>query len=81
MIDAVQTKAAKLIERLKDEGYKPRSYSGRGMMGKHCVAISGDLDKYEVGAAVGSGFSAPQQDAMGMGIVLYWPAYEWPEEK
>jgi hypothetical protein len=22
---------------------------------------------------------APQQDSLGLGIVLYWPSYQWPE--
>lgn len=75
----MKAKVQELIDALEDADLHPRSYSGRGMEGAHCVAVSGDVDPYEVGAAVGPGFDTPRQDSLGKGIVIYWPRYEWPK--
>ena len=67
----------------------PRSYSGRAMYGSHCIGI--DLpdanDIFKVGFEVGQLFgdkdvSIPRcrTDAMGLGIILYWPSMEWDFE-
>ena len=32
-----------LIEKLRDHGLEPRSYSGRAMYGKECVGVSGEI--------------------------------------
>lgn len=36
-----------LIERFRDAGLEPRSYSGRAMYGKQCVGVSGDRSELE----------------------------------
>lgn len=73
------------IEALEDSGFEPRKYSGRGMFGKECVAVSGkDVSEWEVARALSYiedfDIPEPRQDQLGLGIVLYWPSYEWPEE-
>ena len=83
----MSTKSESLIVALKDVGYDPRAYGGRGMYGKRCVAITGDdITVWGLAKALFSEqfdgqfnrLSAPQQDQLGLGIVLYWPSYEWP---
>lgn len=66
-----------------------RSYSGRGMYGKECVAvvIGGYTSAWTLALAIADvnggnadlfGLEAPRQDSMGLGTVLYWPQLEWP---
>jgi hypothetical protein len=84
------------IDALESEGFEPKSYSGRGMYGKSCVSVSGededgnDVSAWNVARALwydrfdeAEGhldIPAPRQDQLGLGIVLYWPSYEWPQE-
>jgi hypothetical protein len=82
-----QTKA--LIDALEDAGYDPCAYSGRGMYGKECVCVKGDISGWEVAKALWYANDdneivdapEPRQDQLGLGIVLYWPSYEWPKER
>ncbi len=79
----------KLIDALEDAGYAPRAYSGRGMFGKRCVSISEvRVSAWDVAVALFTGndldptdIPEPRQDSLGLGIVLYWPSYEWPKEE
>lgn len=76
------------IDALESEGFETRSYSGRGMYGKSCVAVT-DVSAWEVAKALMNethdgefdDLSEPKQDSLGMGNVLYWPSYEWPKEE
>ena len=82
----------KFIEALEDAGYEPKSYSGRGMYGKSCVSVSGDEDErvsaWEIAKSLwwnapdgeAMDIPEPRQDSLGLGIVLYWPSFEWPKE-
>lgn len=84
----------KFIEALEDAGYEPKSYSGRGMFGKNCVSLRSNGDEeekfsaWDVAKSLWYGCEAedaidipePRQDQLGLGIVLYWPSYEWPKE-
>jgi len=58
----------------------PRSYSGRGMYGKECLAVTSDCDEaefiYDCGAR---GAPCPKTDSMGKGTVFYWPSIRWAE--
>ena len=79
------------LNALEEAGYEPKAYSGRGMYGKKCVSITGDeeerISAWEVARALWFNnldqddldVPAPRQDSMGLGIVLYWPGYEWPK--
>lgn len=64
-------------------GYEPRSYSGRGMYGKECVAVDVEWssDEWTIGQALALRFGqttpAPDSDSMGRGKILYWPQLEW----
>ena len=88
----IQEDSKKLIDALEDAYIgSVRSYSGRGMFGKSCVAISGDEDVSEWNVAkhlfseeydgAFDRLPAPHHDQLGRGIVLYWPTYPWPEGK
>jgi hypothetical protein len=70
----------------------PTAYSGRGMYGKRCIALTGDsvsewglaiqmaaiADEYDV---TPYDLPEPSTDSMGRGIVLYWRGLEWPEDR
>ena len=75
-----------LIEVLEDSGYDPRSYSGRFMTGRQCVAVAIDKDSgnllwqlAQTLAEVG-GIPEPNSDQLGLGMIYYWPSYPWPKE-
>lgn len=70
-----------LIEALEEVGYDTRSYSGRAMYGKSCVAVT-DSSPWELARALSLDFdlSCPREDSLGLGNVLYWPSYPWPED-
>ena len=78
----------KFIEALEEAGYEVTSYSGRGMYGKECVSIHGDVTAWELARALWFNnfdeddldIPEPRQDQMVLGIVLYWPSFEWPQE-
>lgn len=74
------TRAAEELE--LDLGVRT-DYSGRGMYGATCFALTGDFDDLfqAVQAAaieVGEIIPTPRRDSMGLGSVWYWP--EWREE-
>ena len=78
------------LENMKEEGYDfdVRDYSGRGMFGKTCLAITGDLDPNEVCFHLGQSeemkgkhLPASRLDNMGLGKVMYWPGVDYVEEK
>ena len=70
-------------------GYKTRSYSGRGMYGKECLAVSlrdvsesefyADLVEKTNGSdalRVAKALRNMRTDSLGRGIVLYFPSIE-----
>lgn len=64
---------ADLIDAIANRELQPRSYSGRGMYGRECVACAvesgSDLEGLpKAGAHV---------DQLGRGYIVYWPAAEW----
>jgi hypothetical protein len=89
-----EEKVKSLIDALIDSDFTPKSYSGRGMYGKTCVSVSGGGDDSERPSAWNiarelfnehydgefDNLPEPKQDSMGLGIVLYWPSYEWPKD-
>lgn len=67
-----------------------RPYSGRGMYGKQCVAVSGDfLNPFRLALMIVAyrhnfpiyDIPVPDVDSCGRGIVIYWPQVEWPEDR
>ncbi len=82
-------KAETWINALRNEGHAPRAYSGRGMFGKQCVAIT--VADWALAAMDLSDSSLPKggktllrdarTDSMGKQTVVYWPDMEWPEDK
>ena len=80
MATELQTKA--FIDALEDAFYEPVAYSGRGMYGKECVSLKGDdLSLWDVARSLPEDMyvSEPRTDSLGLGIVIYWPQYEWPK--
>lgn len=88
-----QEQVKQFIQALEDANFEVRSYSGRSMFGKECVSVVSREDDrtsaWEVAKALWYGCEAedaldipePRQDSLGLGIVLYWPSYEWPQEE
>jgi hypothetical protein len=70
--------AKRLIERLEEEGYAWRAYSGRGMYGRQCVAVPLEnlSELFQLGKALGRGAPEPKTDSLGLGIIAYWPWFE-----
>lgn len=70
-----------LRKRLEDLGFKPESYSGRGMFGRSCVGLQSDdlTSMFSLGKALGSECEAsdPHIENLGMGFILYWPDEPW----
>ena len=70
-------------------GYETRSYSGRGMNGRECLAVEcnhlmrlfaellGDLDDEDERAAVAAALRKARMDSMGRGMVVYFPGVEF----
>lgn len=67
---------AQLISKLESLDLRPRSYSGRGMYGKECVATSLDRYTHPSDLELPAGW---RQDQLGLGTVVYWPGITWPE--
>jgi hypothetical protein len=80
-----------LIKALEEAYFEVKSYSGRGMFGKYCVSVSDGSSAWDIAKGLwrndfGSELDycdipEPRQDSLGLGIVLYWPSYTWPEDK
>jgi hypothetical protein len=76
--------AADLVAALTAAGYEPRSYNGRAMSERNCVAV--DLaDRpalFDLGArlalVVREEVDGPSIDAQGRGVVAYWRRVKWP---
>lgn len=72
---------------LSGEVTGPKAYSGRGMYGKQCIAVSLEYGgEWEVARALFKRLPnfdelpSPHTDSMGRGTVLYWPSMEWNPE-
>lgn len=66
----------------------PRSYSGRGMFGRRCIAVKTNGDVAKVAFAVGqlAGLGGHEErlprtnvDSLGLGSIVYWPSCEWDD--
>jgi DNA-binding IclR family transcriptional regulator len=72
------------------EGYTASSYSGRGMMGIRCVAVSAHDSASRVVLAIreanphvkglAKALAGYNQDTLGIGIVVYFPNFDWPKQ-
>lgn len=65
----------KLCETLREQGAKPRAYSGRAMYGRHCVGV---YMKHMGEYSLPKGFSL---DNLGMGVIAYWPRVTWKTDQ
>ena len=78
-----------LQEILDATGNEVLSYSGRGMLGRECLAVEcdnlprlfanllGDLDDEDERASVAEAFRMARIDEIGRGIVVYFPRVEF----
>lgn len=72
-------------------GYELRSYSGRGMYGKQCVAITTENGMLNTLADMAEECDSAEEaallirkcdhDSMGLGMVLYWPSIKWEKDE
>ena len=79
----------RLCEIIGEAGYDPEPYSGRGMHGARCVALTTDDGEREAMAALVDSCEDVEEaanlirtmssDGMGLGRVLYWRRVAWPE--
>lgn len=76
-----------LQEGLEELSYETRSYSGRGMFGRECLATVVDsfADVFKLGIQLGfllqnTDIDVPCYDNMGRATIVYWPniKYESP---
>lgn len=69
----VESDARKKYDQIKQAGKKPHSYSGRGMFGKECVAVSvGRHDSLRGISQKGSSI-----DSLGLDLIIYWSRLAW----
>ncbi len=79
-----EQKTKEFIEALENADFYPCAYSGRGMFGKECVCLKGDgISVWDVARALPEDMDVPEPrtDMLGLGMVIYWPQYEWPKGK
>jgi len=69
------------IAKLKNAGYEPRSYSGRGMHGAYCVGVQINRQSETDVKAVQRLLRGSRTEGLGMGTIVYWPKFPWPESK
>jgi len=72
--------------RILEEEYEPFSYSGRGMLGRECIALEVDelSDAFEVVHELGrQDIELPitRWDNLGLRYVIYWPQVEYSKER
>ena len=79
----------KLLNAISEAGFDPRSYSGRNMHGKHCIAVIADSVFGTLADIVGEAGSPEEAaelvrtvktDSMGRDSVIYWPRMIWDSE-
>ena len=75
-----------LQEVLSEMKYDPRSYSGRGMYGKTCLAVIVDhptqcFDLVKILGLMGVKMSHPSVDSFGKRLIIYWPDTPFQAEK
>ena len=87
-MENINIKFIELLKKLQVCGmdFTIRSYSGRGMYGKSCVAIvDTDASLWDIALALSeindenldlNRVGSPMQDSMGLGQVYYWPSME-----
>ena len=87
-MEAKDKEAQLYIDAIEAAGFRPRSYSGRFMYGKQClaVALNSPSDLFGIGMEVGSqhpeGWNPDRElrtDSLGSGIIAYWPDIDLPE--
>jgi hypothetical protein len=76
-------RATQITETLDANQIEWRSYSGRGMMGSYCVAVScgtrSDGGGHTEGEVIRAVADTPgglnySRDSLGLGTILYWPS-------
>ena len=76
-----------IIEIIRKAGFRARSYSGRGMMGRSCVGVCLDSDGDFASIIRAAGdcdtaadlFERRRTETLGYGVIAYWPDFPWIE--
>lgn len=82
-----------LIDSLRDAGYEPQSYSGRGMYGRSCIGVTvpRGTSAFKLACQVIAASYMSQalaedladvlvrEDSMGLDTILYFPYLPWVE--
>ncbi len=90
-----QEKRNTLVDILSNIGYEPRSYSGRGMYGSECVAVSCEdsmellfevieilyYDYDDNFISVLDVLRRFRTDELGLNEIIYWPGIKWQLEE
>ena len=72
------------------EGLKARSYSGRYMFGRTCVAFTTDsvegsatdiVQENRGISGLRAAFKAARHESLGLRQIVYFPDYEWVEQE
>lgn len=79
----------KVIDALRANRYRPRSYSGRGMFGKQCIGVTVSRTTQamvNVCRLVDDAANTPdgcgvETDALGLDTIVYWPNLPWPDDE
>lgn len=73
--------AEDFVDALEEAGFDAVAYSGRGMMGRECVAVK-STSAWEIARALPPNLNLPEPsiDALGKSQVVYWPSIEWLEK-
>jgi len=75
----IMTKVQKLKQLAKENDWDYQEYSGRGMYGAECAAVSGDYAMPIIEAAVEAGIKGARTDSLGKGVIVYWPGIKIKE--
>jgi hypothetical protein len=91
----IEITAEKVKDLLEDAGHETRSYSGRAMYGRQCLAVVTDdeaadvvvdaMERCAMGGDVESVVElarflhGSRTDSMGRGTVIYWPNIDWAD--
>jgi len=76
MSNATEKSIARIIAAAERDAYaRVRSYSGRGMYGRECIAVRTDWPEDLIADA---GVAGARTDSMGRSSIVYWPAIACP---
>ena len=78
----MKTKVIDVLDSICEEidAYVKDDYSGRGMFGRQCLAVSVPEFIPFLERAAKNGLTGAKIDNLGLGYVIYWPKYDKDSE-